>query len=154
MITVALCPCGMSYEAAAFALLLPTARFVEDGQERQRVRCLCGRALEVSVLEWDACREIDAARRSARGAYSRARLECAMLRAARAGKFPGRWESFVNVRAEARAKRDHAKLLEQALAGIYRARELTSPRLRVGRNLVVVDAVDACADTERPRATR
>jgi hypothetical protein len=153
MITVAVCMCGTSYEAAELALLTPTARFVEDGQERQRVRCACGRRLEVTILEYDTCREIEVERRETRNAYSRARLECAMLRAAKAQSFKLRWQSFRLVRAEARMHRDRAQLLESMLVGIYRARELVSPKQRLGRNLVVVDG-DAVAKTERPRAAR
>lgn len=155
MIVLRACYCGRSLDASAWAALLPVARFVFAGEERQQRRCSCGRTLSVTILEDDTATAIDEAVYEARNAYGRARLECAMLRAARAGSFPSRWASFVLVRAEARAARSRAKELEAVLASIYRARELRSPKQRVGRNLIVVDGdADGEAKTERPRAAR
>lgn len=154
MIVLRVCGCGRSHEASAWSGLFPVARGLDDGVEVQRRRCHCGRILTVSVLEDDTARAIDEARYEARNAYGRARLECAMLRAARAGNFERRWGSFVLVRAEARAARARARQCEDLLAGIYRARELRAPLKRLGRNLAVVGGdVDPCADTERPPAT-
>lgn len=155
MITIKTCFCGRSHDASAWSALELVRHFVDAGEQRQARRCRCGRELAVTTLEDDCAQEIDRAWFDCRQAYSRARLECAMLRAARAGSFPSRWASFVMVRAEARAARATAKQLEAVLESIYRAREYRSPKQRVGRNLVVVDGdADGEAKTERPRAAR
>lgn len=150
MITLRTCFCGRALDASAWSALLPVARFVWQGEERQQRRCSCGRSLSVTILEDDTATAIDEATYDTRNAYGRARLECAMLRAARAGSFPSRWASFVLVRAEARAARARVKELEAILASIYRARELRSPKQRVGRNLIVVDG-DARAEAPTQR---
>jgi hypothetical protein len=153
MITLKVCPCGLSHDTSSWSSLGPVSRFVRDGDEWQERRCSCGRVLAVTMREDDCATEIAALRFRARYFYGHAALALAMARCAQAQRHPVRLKQFLVTRAEARRSRADAQRLESVLRSIYWDRERKSPALRIGRNLVVIGG-DVDEQADRVRAAR
>jgi hypothetical protein len=138
MIVLRVCGCGRALDAIAWASLPSVRRDVHDGSEWQTRRCTCGIDHEVMMHEDDSATAIVEALADSRSFYRHAVVDIAIARISRASRLPLRLEQFKAHRAAARDARARAALLETTLASLYRARELISPRLRVGRNLAVI----------------